>query len=56
MHHDRRPDHRRTGRPSDRSRSIGYTNKPGKADDLTADGADAVIANIAELTQAVQAN
>ena len=35
--------------------SIGYANKPGKADDLTAAGADAVIAHIAELTQAVQA-
>jgi hypothetical protein len=31
--------------------SIGYANKPGKADDLTAAGADAVIATIDELTQ-----
>jgi phosphoglycolate phosphatase len=34
--------------------SIGYANKPGKADDLTAAGADAVIAHIDELTEAIQ--
>jgi HAD superfamily hydrolase (TIGR01509 family) len=33
--------------------SIGYANKPGKADDLTAAGADAVIATIDELTRAI---
>ena len=36
--------------------SIGYANKPGKADDLTAAGADAVIAHIDELTEAIRAN
>ncbi|MEV0286472.1 HAD family phosphatase [Kribbella sp. NPDC050820] len=35
--------------------SIGYANKPGKADDLTAAGADAVIVHISELTEAVRA-
>jgi phosphoglycolate phosphatase len=34
--------------------SIGYANKPGKADDLTAAGADAVIATIDELTEAIR--
>lgn len=34
--------------------SIGYANKPGKAEDLTAAGADAVIAQINELTDAVR--
>ncbi|MFB6724947.1 HAD family hydrolase [Kribbella sp. NPDC056345] len=36
--------------------SIGYANKPGKADDLTAAGADAVIARIDELTEAIRAS
>jgi phosphoglycolate phosphatase-like HAD superfamily hydrolase len=36
--------------------SIGYANKPGKADDLAAAGADAVIAHIDELTEAIRAN
>ncbi len=36
--------------------SIGYANKPGKADDLTAAGADAVIAHIDELTEAIRTN
>ena len=36
--------------------SIGYANKPGKADDLTAAGADAVIRHIDELTDAIRAN
>ncbi|MEU4606637.1 HAD family phosphatase [Kribbella sp. NPDC023972] len=36
--------------------SIGYANKPGKADDLTAAGADAVIARFHELTEAIRAN
>ena len=34
--------------------SIGYANKPAKADDLTAAGADAVIATIDELTHAIR--
>jgi len=34
--------------------SIGDANKPGKADDLTAAGADAVIARINELTEAIR--
>ncbi|TCO24735.1 HAD superfamily hydrolase (TIGR01509 family)/HAD superfamily hydrolase (TIGR01549 family) [Kribbella steppae] len=36
--------------------SIGYANKPGKADDLSATSADAVIAHIHELTEAIRAN
>ena len=36
--------------------SIGYANKPGKADDLTAAGADAVIEHINELTEAIRAS
>ncbi|MGZ0150380.1 HAD family hydrolase [Kribbella sp. WER1] len=36
--------------------SIGYANKPGKGADLTAAGADAVIAQISELTEAVRAS
>lgn len=36
--------------------SIGYANKLGKADDLAAAGADAVIAHIDELTEAIRAN
>ncbi len=36
--------------------SIGYANKPGKAEDLTAAGADAVIAYISELTEAIRAS
>lgn len=36
--------------------SIGYANKPGKAEDLTAAGADAVIAHISELTEAIRAS
>jgi HAD superfamily hydrolase (TIGR01509 family) len=36
--------------------SIGYANKPGKADDLAAAGADAVIVHIDELTEAIRAN
>lgn len=36
--------------------SIGYANKPGKSADLTAAGADAIIAQISELTEAVQAS
>jgi phosphoglycolate phosphatase-like HAD superfamily hydrolase len=36
-----------------RAASIRYANKPGKANDLTAAGADAVIATIDELTQAI---
>ncbi|MFF0339675.1 HAD family hydrolase [Kribbella sp. NPDC004875] len=36
--------------------SIGYANKPGKADDLAAAGADAVIVRIDELTEAIRAN
>jgi phosphoglycolate phosphatase len=35
--------------------SVGYANKPGKSDDLTAAGADAIIERIAELTKAVRA-
>ncbi|MGW5194757.1 HAD hydrolase-like protein [Kribbella sp. NPDC004138] len=33
---------------------IGYANKPGKTDDLAAAGADAVMAHIAELTEAIR--
>ncbi len=36
--------------------SIAYANKPGKADALTAAGADAVIDNISELTGAIRAS
>jgi phosphoglycolate phosphatase len=36
--------------------SIGYANKPGKSDDLTAAGADAIIERISELTEAIRAN
>jgi HAD superfamily hydrolase (TIGR01509 family) len=36
--------------------SIGYANKPGKAEDLTAAGADVVITQISELTEAVRAS
>ena len=36
--------------------SIGYANKPGEADDLTAAGADAVIEHINELTEAIRAS
>jgi phosphoglycolate phosphatase len=36
--------------------SIGYANKPGKADGLTAAGADAIIAHISELTEVVRAS
>jgi phosphoglycolate phosphatase len=36
--------------------SIGYANKPGKADGLSEAGADAVIAHIAELTEAIRAS
>jgi HAD superfamily hydrolase (TIGR01509 family) len=36
--------------------SVGYANKPGKADDLTAAGADAVIEHINELTEAIRAS
>jgi hypothetical protein len=35
--------------------TIGYANKPGKADDLTAAEADAVVARIDELTEAIRA-
>ncbi|TCC11267.1 HAD family hydrolase [Kribbella soli] len=35
--------------------SIGYANKPGKAADLATAGADAVIAHIGELTEAIRA-
>ncbi|MEU7679733.1 HAD-IA family hydrolase, partial [Micromonospora taraxaci] len=34
--------------------SIGYANKPGKAHDLSTAGADAVIAHINELTDAIR--
>jgi phosphoglycolate phosphatase len=34
--------------------SVGYANKPGKADDLTAAGADAVITQISQLTEAIR--
>lgn len=36
--------------------SIGYANKPGKADGLSTAGADAIIAYISELTEAVRAS
>jgi phosphoglycolate phosphatase len=36
--------------------SIGYANKPGKTDDLTAAGADAIITRISELTEAIRAS
>lgn len=36
--------------------SIGYANKPGKADGLTAAGADAVVAHISQLTEAIRAS
>ncbi|MEV5960695.1 HAD family phosphatase [Kribbella sp. NPDC051952] len=36
--------------------SIGYANKPGKADDLAAAGAGAVVAHLDELTEAIRAN
>jgi len=36
--------------------SVGYANKPGKADDLTAAGADAIIEHIDELTEAIRAS
>ncbi|MFB6720030.1 HAD family hydrolase [Kribbella sp. NPDC056345] len=35
--------------------SIGYANKPGKSDALTAAGADVIINNISELTAAIRA-
>jgi phosphoglycolate phosphatase len=37
------------------SASIGYANKPGKSDDLTTAGADAIITHISELTEAIRA-
>jgi HAD superfamily hydrolase (TIGR01509 family) len=36
--------------------SIGYANKPGKTEDLTAAGADAVIEHIDDLTEAIRAS
>lgn len=35
--------------------SIGYANKPGRSDHLTAAGADAVITSTSELTEAIRA-
>ncbi|NEA31972.1 hypothetical protein [Streptomyces sp. SID13031] len=35
--------------------SVGYANEPGKSDDLTAAGPDAVITNTSELTEAIRA-